>query len=211
MLEFPLLATQPLLQEPWIPSILSFLSFPLLMLCLALASPAYILLWLILRRGLRYLNSSCLRNCKGQVLLGLHLRSLPCWERIQSRGIGRTLNLQSASSSMPPISLRVCVENALSHFSQWLLKSCCAIWMLCKMDHEGDSRISSTHHPLRKCYQWIQSKTLLALLPFPFPSSFSLSPIDRILAPFHTFTTLFITGVLLPPLLLHPKGLQWCP
>lgn len=86
MLEVPLLATQPLLQEPWIPSILSFLSFPLLMLCLALASPAYILLWLILRRGLRYLNTSCLCNCKGQVLLGLHLRSLPCWERLQSRG-----------------------------------------------------------------------------------------------------------------------------
>lgn len=27
----------------------------------------------------------------------------------------------------------------------------------------------------------------------------------------HTFATLFITGVLLPPLLLRPIGLQWCP
>lgn len=101
MLEFPLLATHPLLQGPSIPSILSFLSFPLIMLCLALASPSYIPLWLVVRRDLRCLNASCLRDCKGRVLLGLHLRSLPCWERLQSRGDWER-TLQSASSSTPP-------------------------------------------------------------------------------------------------------------
>lgn len=153
MLEFPLLATQPLLQGASSPSILPFLSSPLIMLCWALVSPSYVLLWLVLRRGLRRLDTSRMRDLNGRVLLGLHLRGLRCW----------------------------------------------------------DSRISSTHHPPWKHYHRIHWKPPLALLPFPFPSSFSLSPTDRILVPLHTFTTLFISGALLPPLLLHPKGLQWCP
>lgn len=111
--------------------------------------------------------------------------------------------LKSAMSLLPeraPHCPCLWLEHALSHFSHWLLMSRC-YFRHAKMDDEGYSRIPSTYLP--------PSPETLPM--DPGEASLSLSAIDRILGPLHTFPALVIPGALLPPLRLHPIGLHRCP
>lgn len=71
----------------------------------SVTSLSCILLWLTSWRVLACLNRCCLWNSKAQFSGPefLHLRSWPCWRSYRAGETGCTVNLQSSSSSLPPM------------------------------------------------------------------------------------------------------------